>query len=79
MSRRLVSILRSLDDPSVIRVKVYRDSDWQEFQCEIPGNPDATYFTDDRKDALSTAAKMRDAEDLRCAVHDMITQPGELL
>ena len=79
MSRRLISILRSVNDQSVVRVKVYRDSDWREFQCEIPGKPDATYYTDDRTDALSTAQKMRDEEDLNEAVHDMITQPGELL
>ena len=44
-------------------VRIYRDSEWNEWQVRIPGAPDATYHTDDRRDALSTAEVMlRDLE-----------------
>ena len=39
-------------------VKVYRDSDWQQYICKLVGNPEADCFTDDRQDALDTAVAM---------------------
>ena len=55
MSRYLIKTLTGL---CAATVKVYRDTDWDEFQVVIPGEPDATYHTDDRADALRTAALM---------------------
>lgn len=40
-------------------IKVYWDSDLQEYSATVKGNPEATYFTGDRADALSTAQAMR--------------------
>lgn len=40
-------------------IKVYWDSDWQEYSVTVKGSPEATYFTTDRADALSTAQAMR--------------------
>lgn len=40
-------------------VSVYFDSDLGEYSVKVAGNPKATYFTDDKKDALSTAQYMR--------------------
>lgn len=40
-------------------IKVYWDSEWQEYSVTVQGNPEATYFTADRADALSTAQAMR--------------------
>lgn len=40
-------------------VAIYYDSDYQEYQVKIKGQPDATYFTDDKNDAISTAQLMR--------------------
>ena len=40
-------------------VSVYYDNDLYEYQVRISGKPNATYFTDDKKDAIQTAQKMR--------------------
>ena len=50
MSRRLIA--------RVGRIKVYRDTDWNEYQCVDPDNANATNHTDDRDDAMATAAAM---------------------
>jgi hypothetical protein len=39
-------------------VKVYWCYEWREFQCKLGGVPDATYFTNDKEDALATAEAM---------------------
>lgn len=41
------------------RVKVFYDSDLAEYQVQITGKPEATYYTGDRADALGTAQHMR--------------------
>ncbi len=43
------------------KVKVYFDSEFDEYQVRIVGKPKATYFTSDKKDALSTAQAMRNS------------------
>jgi hypothetical protein len=53
-------------------VTVYRDADWNEFQAVITmpiaqRNPDATYFTDDKEDAMHTALKMAKSVHARMA------------
>lgn len=40
-------------------ISIYYDSDYSEYQVKIKGQPDATYFTNDKNDALSTAQLMR--------------------
>ncbi len=39
-------------------VKVYYDYFWQEYSVTLKGSPKATYFTNDRLDALDTARAM---------------------
>jgi len=43
-------------------VKVYKDSDWNEYVCRLfingTENKDASYHTDDKLDALDTAVAM---------------------
>lgn len=53
--------LRKLDVPTLAYgpVSVYYDSEYQEYQVRYRGKPEATYFTDDRADALATAQQMR--------------------
>ena len=51
---RLIHTVRSLRSV----VKVYRDTETCEFRCVLDGNPDATYYTDDKEDALGTAECM---------------------
>ena len=55
MARYIIKTLTGINDATV---KVYRDTDWDEYQAVIPGEPDATYHTDDKADALRTAATM---------------------
>lgn len=43
-------------------VKVYFDNDYQEYSVVLVGCPDATYYTDDKEDALATAKLMLSAE-----------------
>lgn len=40
-------------------IKVYYDSDLQEYSVTMKRNREATYYTDNRKDALGTAQAMR--------------------
>lgn len=40
-------------------VSIRFDRDWEEYQVRIKGNPEATYHTTDRDDALGTAQRMR--------------------
>ena len=47
MAKRLIHKVTSLDNGKT--VKVYRDSEW---------DPDATYYTKDKEDALDTAECM---------------------
>lgn len=49
MSKRLVA--------TVGPIKVYRDSEWQEYVC-VDTTSLATYHTDDKQDALDTAKIM---------------------
>lgn len=52
-------------DGTVIRVK--RDAEWDEYQVQVSGSPDATYHTDDKDDALGTAKVMLADLDKRAA------------
>ena len=56
MAKRLIHKVTSLDNGKT--VKVYRDSEWDEYSCVLVGNPDATYYTKDKEDALDTAECM---------------------
>lgn len=40
-------------------IKIYFNSDLAEYTVKITGKPAATYYTDDKADALSTAQLMR--------------------
>lgn len=40
-------------------ISVYFDNELCEYQVRVKGNKKATYFTDDKKDALQTAQVMR--------------------
>ena len=58
-----MKLLRTINGADGIRVTVWRDSEWDEYQVRIKGAPDATYFTPDKDDALATATRMvKDAE-----------------
>lgn len=56
--------LRRIKTPSLCTdlVKVYFDSDVQEYIVKIKGKPEADYFTNDKSDALSTAQYIRNNE-----------------
>ncbi len=52
MSIRLVATVTGHDET----VKVYLDADWQKYRVRIVGAPAvATYYTDDKDDAMATA------------------------
>lgn len=55
-----ISVTANAEKDKVVRV--YWDSEWQEYQVHlyVKGEliVDATYFTDDKQDALATAAQM---------------------
>lgn len=36
-------------------VKVYRDTEYDEYVVKVKGKPNASYHTDDKQDALTTA------------------------
>ncbi|MGC3025850.1 hypothetical protein ACPUER_11970 [Burkholderia sp. DN3021] len=57
MARKLIRTLEG----DLQTVKVYRDSEWNEYVVCVVGNPDADYFTNDRADAIATAELMADA------------------
>lgn len=40
-------------------VSVWWDTEWHEYLVKVQGKPKATYHTDDRDDALTTAQLMR--------------------
>ena len=42
--------------PHGVRIAFFREDN--EYQVSLAGQPDATYFTDDREDALDTAMRM---------------------
>ena len=39
-------------------VTVHFNTEWEEYEVHVKGNPAATYFTDDREDAMQSAAVM---------------------
>lgn len=39
-------------------IKVVYDAEWGQYQVRVTGNKEATYYTDDKQDALDTAADM---------------------
>lgn len=55
MARKLIRTLEGTQT-----VKVYRDSEWDEYVVSVVGNPDADYHTNDRADAVATAELMAD-------------------
>lgn len=64
MSRRLIDTARPFGPfgkPGHV-AKIYRDSDWNEYQVDLyidnVKQPDATYHTDDKQDAINTAVAM---------------------
>lgn len=40
-------------------VSIYKDVSWDQYVCQLRGDPEADYFTDCLKDARKTAQKMR--------------------
>lgn len=60
MSNRLVKTITG--DTVFDSVRIYRDSDNQEYCCKLSLDnkyqPDADYFTEDKLDAISTAYQM---------------------
>ena len=58
MAKRLIDTVWT----GSIRVKTYYDSEWQEYTCVLLVNgkriDEATYFTNDKADAISTAQDM---------------------
>ena len=40
-------------------VTIYRDVEWDSYEVRIKNDPDATYFTDDKVDAIVTALCMK--------------------
>ena len=40
-------------------VKVFYDDEYEEYRVTVRGKPKATYFTNDKRDALATAQQMR--------------------
>ena len=76
MSKRIIKAFRNEQGQTVV---VRYDTEWQEYTCEIKGSPDATYFTDDKADALSTAEVMLKDLELSLAVEELLTTiPGQL-
>ena len=55
MSKRT---LKTIQRDFGVVVCVKHDSEWQEFQCVVPGQPAATYHTSDKTDAFATAEAM---------------------
>lgn len=70
MSRRLFGVVKP-NEPNGREVKVYWDSDWQEYRARLFVNGDphiaADYFTDDKDDAMSTAEVMTRGPRPACA------------
>jgi hypothetical protein len=56
-----MKLIQKFGDDTVI-VKIYRDSEWNEFVCRLFVNgaelTDASYHTDDKQDAIDTAQAM---------------------
>lgn len=40
------------------RITIWYSDEWDEYQVKVKGIPDATYHTDDKQDAVDTAAHM---------------------
>lgn len=59
MSRRVIHTER---EGERVAVRVVRDAEWNEYRAELwidgAAVPDATYHTDDRRDAIATARVM---------------------
>jgi len=56
-----MKLIQKFGDDTVI-VKIYRDSEWNEFVCRLFVNgaelKDSSYHTDDKQDAIDTAQSM---------------------
>lgn len=60
MSTRIIKTLSGANDTKVV---VKYDTELMEYTCSIPGQPDATYHTEMKADAMGTAELMlRDLE-----------------
>jgi len=56
MAKRLIhTATHTTGAGTVHTAKVYRDSEWNEWQVEFKGSPKATYHTGDKADAVDTA------------------------
>lgn len=56
-------IVKRLTGAHGCEVLIRRDAEWDEYTAEIAGQPDATYHTDDKDDAILTGQTMlRDLE-----------------
>ncbi len=64
MAKRRIHIVEHDNRAVHIQVKVYWDSEWQEYSCMLVVNKaidfKATYYTDNRLDAICTAKAMLD-------------------
>ena len=59
---KLISTTQATTNTGDCLVKVYKDSEWNEYVCRLfingTENKDASYHTDDKLDALDTAIAM---------------------
>ena len=59
---KLISQTQATVDNNDFLVKVYKDSEWNEYVCRLfingTENKDASYHTDDKLDALDAATAM---------------------
>lgn len=50
--------LQTLTASNGTQVTVLYNTEWDEYEVRVQGSPDATYYTDSRKDAQGTALLM---------------------
>lgn len=52
---------KRIEVPSLVGspVSVVFDREWEDYRVKVAGKPAATYYTNDRADALATAQRMR--------------------
>lgn len=63
---RTIKTLTAIDGT---KLRIRYDSEYEEFQVTVEGSPDATYFTDSRNDAESTAYVMLADVDSNATFH----------
>lgn len=65
-----MKLIKTLTALNGTKLYVKLDKDVEEYQVQVQGSPDATYHTDDKADALSTADVMLADLDMRAAAHN---------